>query len=212
MDPCAVSSQNGALARCLGSCALELGCAAAGGVQWPFFFFSEPLSDRRRPRAVAVVVHGVTFSTCWTSPWHMRRTVMLEGINIARFFCFLYEYLSLSPSLSFSIYLYIYIHIISISISISIHFHQTHIGSGFLSKAPGLRRCFGSSLSGDFEPQPNCGQATGAFGDQESLWKCAQAAIFRGAGPGLMISIYSMIYIYIIYIILLYLNKMKYNK
>jgi hypothetical protein len=55
-----------------------------------------------------VVVHGVTFSTCWTSPWHMRRTVMLEGINIARFFCFLYEYLSLSPSLSFSIYIYIY--------------------------------------------------------------------------------------------------------
>jgi len=42
----------------------NLGVPLQVGSSGRFFFFSEPLSDRRRPRAVAVVVHGVTFSTC----------------------------------------------------------------------------------------------------------------------------------------------------
>ena len=196
MDPCAVSSQNGALARCLGSCALELGCAAAGGVQWPFFFFQRTAQRSQE-------TPGCRCGGPWSDFQHLLNFTLAHapdcdagGHKHSQVFL-LFVWISISISISIILYLsiYIYIHIISISISISIHFHQTHIGSGFLSKAPGLRRCFGSSLSGDFEPLPNCGQATGAFGDQESLWKCAQAAIFRGAGPGLMISIYSMIYI-----------------
>ena len=109
MDPCAVSSQNGALARCLGSCALELGCAAAGGVQWPFFFFQRTAQRSQE-------TPGCRCGGPWSDFQHLLNFTLAHapdcdagGHKHSQVFL-LFVWISISISISIILYLYIYIY------------------------------------------------------------------------------------------------------